>query len=137
MVNTTIETLNNRDIDIKYKFQNQKMSTLAMDFLKKEFSSLPLSNMNESGDYIFSCDYIINCQFNGWISKPERKPLHAYDYNKHYTSCLMGKDCTFGWPVYSVFDEVKSLMVTLRLDITISTLIISFHSRAQDGMMLI
>ena len=20
----------------------------------------------------------------------------------------MGKDCTFGWPVYSVFDEVKS-----------------------------
>ena len=39
MVNTTIENLNNRNIDIKYKFQNQKMSTLAMDFLKKEFSN--------------------------------------------------------------------------------------------------
>ena len=108
MVNKTIEILNNRNSDISYKFQNQKMSTLAMDFLKKEFSSLPLSNMNESGDYIFSCDYIRNCQFNGWISKPETKQLHAYDYNKHYTSCLMGENCTFGWPVYSVFDEVKS-----------------------------
>ena len=32
MVNQTIENLNNRNIDIKYKFQNQKMSTLAMDF---------------------------------------------------------------------------------------------------------
>jgi len=52
MVNTTIENLNNRNIDIKYKFQNQKMSTLAMEFLKNEFSNLPLSNMNESGDYI-------------------------------------------------------------------------------------
>ena len=65
MVNKTIENLNDRNIDIKYKFQNQKMSTLAMDFLKKEFSNLPLSSMNKSGDYIFSCDYIRNCQFNG------------------------------------------------------------------------
>jgi hypothetical protein len=108
MVNTTIENLNNRNIDIKYKFENQKMSTLAMDFLKKEFCNLPLSNMNESGDYIFNCDYIRNCQFNGWFSEPKSKDLNAYDYNKHYTSCLMGKGCSFGWPVYSVFDEVKS-----------------------------
>ena len=35
MVNTTIENLNNRNIDIKYKFENQKMRTLAMDFFKK------------------------------------------------------------------------------------------------------
>ncbi len=34
MVNKTIENLNDRNIDIKYKFQNQKMSTLAMDFFK-------------------------------------------------------------------------------------------------------
>jgi hypothetical protein len=108
MVNTTIENLNNRNIDIKYKFQNQKMSTLAMEFLKNEFCNLPLSNMNESGDYIFSCDYIRNCQFNGWFSEPQSKDLNAYDYNKHYTSCLMGKGLSFGWPVYSVFDEVKS-----------------------------
>jgi hypothetical protein len=32
MVDKTIEHLYNRNIDIKYKFQNQKMSTLAMDF---------------------------------------------------------------------------------------------------------
>jgi hypothetical protein len=112
MVNTNIENLNNRGIDIKYKFQNQKMSTLAMDFLKIDFSSFPLSNMNESGDYIFNSDYIKKIQFNGWFSVPGTVPksndnLHAYDYNKHYTSCLMGKNCTLGWPVYSVFDKVK------------------------------
>jgi hypothetical protein len=73
MVNTTIETLNKRNSDLSYKFQNQKMSTLAMEFLKNEFSSLPLSNMNESGDYIFSSDYIRNCQFNGWFTQPETK----------------------------------------------------------------
>ncbi len=93
MVNTTIENLNARNVEFKYKFQNQKMSTLAMESLKNEFFSLPLSNMNESGDYFFNCDYIRNCQFNGWFSQPETKNLCAYDYNKHYTSCLMGKDC--------------------------------------------
>jgi hypothetical protein len=65
MVNKTIENLNDRNIDIKYKFQNKIMSTLAMEFLKREFWSLPLSNMIESGDYIFGCDYVRNCQFNG------------------------------------------------------------------------
>jgi hypothetical protein len=64
--------------------------------------------MNESGDYIFRSDYIRNCQFNGWFSEPESNKLHAYDYNKCYASCLMSDNCTFGWPVYSVFDEVKS-----------------------------
>ncbi len=38
MVNKTVENLNNRNIDITYKFQNQKMSTLAMDFLKKNLA---------------------------------------------------------------------------------------------------
>jgi hypothetical protein len=32
MVNITTENLNNRQIDIKYKFENQRLSTLAMDF---------------------------------------------------------------------------------------------------------
>jgi hypothetical protein len=58
-----------------------------MEFLKNESSNLPLSNMNESGDYIFICDYIKNCQFNGWFSEPESKDLNAYDYNKHFTPC--------------------------------------------------
>ncbi len=51
--------------------------------------------MNESRDYSFSCDYVINCQFNGWYSEPESKDLNAYDYNKHDTSCLMGKGLSF------------------------------------------
>jgi len=62
--------------------------------------------MNESGDYVFSCDYIRNCQFNGWFTEPKSKDLNAYDYNKHYSSCFMGQDVKFGWPVYSVFDEI-------------------------------
>ncbi len=51
------------------------MSTLAMEFLKKEYCNLPLSSMNESGDYIFSSDYIRNCQFNGWFSEQVIKPI--------------------------------------------------------------
>ncbi len=42
-----------------------------MDFLKREFSNLPLSSMHESGDNIFSCDYIRNCQYNGWFSEQQ------------------------------------------------------------------
>ena len=44
MVNATIENLNARNVELKYKFQNQKMSTLAMEFLKNEYFNLPLSN---------------------------------------------------------------------------------------------
>jgi hypothetical protein len=64
--------------------------------------------MNESGDYVFISDYTRHCQLNGWFGEPESNKLHADDYNKYYTSCLMSDYCTFGWPVYSVFDEVKS-----------------------------
>ncbi len=64
--------------------------------------------MIESGDYIFSSYYIRNCQFNKWFSEPKTKEFSAYDSNKHYTSSLMGKGLSFGWPVYSVFDEVKA-----------------------------
>ena len=46
--------------------------------------------------------------FNGWFSESKTKNLSAFDYNKHYTSCLMGIDIKFGFPIYSVFDEVKS-----------------------------
>ncbi len=46
--------------------------------------------MNESGDYIFSCDYIRNFQLNGWFGEPESKDLNACDCNKLYTSCFMG-----------------------------------------------
>ncbi len=35
------------------------MSTLAMEILNKDFRNLPLSSMNESGDYIVSSDYIL------------------------------------------------------------------------------
>jgi glyoxylase I family protein len=42
------------------------------------------------------------------ISAEKNSINPAYDYKKHYTSCLMGTRLSFGWPVYFVFDEVKS-----------------------------
>jgi hypothetical protein len=55
----------------------------------------------------YICEHIRNCQFNGFFKEPKTKNLHAYDYNKHYTSCLMGMDVKYGWPIYNVFDEIK------------------------------
>ena len=109
MLIKTIENLNNKsDKDkIKYEFKNQRMSKLAMEYLDNKFGSIPLSTMNKSGDFIFHSEFIRNCQFNGWISAPKKEKLNAYDYNKHYTSCFIGQDVKFGWPIYTVFDEVK------------------------------
>ena len=107
-VNKTIENLNNRNKDIIYKFDNQKISTIALEFMKNEFGGIPYSTMNRYGDYIFYPNYIKNNQFNGWLSQPQSQNLQAYDYNKHYTSLLMGLESVCVWPVYSVFDEVKS-----------------------------
>ena len=66
-----------------------------------------MSSMNSSGDKVFHNEHIRNCQFNGFFKASKTKKLHAYDYNKHYTSCLMGMDVKYGWPVYNVFDEIK------------------------------
>ncbi len=51
-----------------------------MEILKNEFSNLPLSSMNKSGDYIFSCDSIRNCQFNGWFTEPKIKDLNIIQH---------------------------------------------------------
>jgi hypothetical protein len=108
-----------------YQFKNQRLNTLAKEVLDKQFGGYPLSTMNKAGDDIFHSDLIRNCQFNGWMSEPKTtvqevvlpdgcmemkciKPqLSAYDYNKHYTSKLIGMDMQFGWPVYNIFDEVQ------------------------------
>ena len=66
-----------------------------------------MSSMNSSGDKVFHSEYIRNCQFNGWFKEPKTKKLSAYDYNKHYTLCLMGLGVKHGWPVYNVFDEIQ------------------------------
>ncbi len=102
IVNKTIDTLGE-----KYIFKNQRIQTLARKYFDNEFSGLPMSSMNSSGDKVFHSEHIRNCQFNGFFKKPQSKYVHAYDYNKHYTSCLMGLDVKYGWPVYNVFDEIK------------------------------
>jgi hypothetical protein len=242
-VKKTIDNLNKFYKEQRYTFNNQKLNTLAVEVLEKEFGGYQTSTMNKLGDEIFHSDFIRNTVFNGWLSKPEitlieqnrlsentislveRKvilpknstevksfikqyikenknkyeavddivneiinddiskrrngqskgqaglspeeevdeeeisnkikdcyknlsgyylkvdninyihgnvfmyrfsniiyiynkdkdeyepieinTLSSYDYNKHYTSCLMGKDVKFGWPIYNVFDEVK------------------------------
>jgi uncharacterized protein YqkB len=49
----------------------------------------------------------------------------------------MGKGCSFGWPVYSVFDEVKPFDGEIETGFIILILKTFFHSRVQDGMMQI
>ncbi len=55
-----------------------------------------MSCMISSGDKVFHGEHFSNCQFNGFFQKPKTKNIHAYDYNKHYTSCLMGLDVKYG-----------------------------------------
>ncbi len=91
--------------------QRRASSPAAWDFgIKLIYSVISGCHASSTDKNIFGSepsDYIRNCQFNGWFSEPESKILHAYDNNKHYTTCLMGDKGTFGWPVCSVLDEVK------------------------------
>jgi hypothetical protein len=95
-------------LDDSYIFKNQRIHTLAREYCDKEFGGIPQSTMNKRGDDVFHSEFIRNAAFNGWIKAPtSANNLHAFDYNKHYTSCFMGLGLKFGWPIYNVFDEVK------------------------------
>jgi tRNA A37 threonylcarbamoyladenosine biosynthesis protein TsaE len=106
IVNKTIDLLNARNIEHKYVFKNQRIQALANEYFNNEFGGIPKSSMNTSADNLFHSEFIRNTQFNGWFKKPTSDKLNACDYNKHYTSNLIGQDVKFGWPVYSVFDEI-------------------------------
>ena len=114
IVNKTIATLNARDTQQKYEFKNQRLQTLACEYFDNEFGGLPKSSMNESGDKLFHSEFIRNCQFNGWFQKPTSDDLTACDFNKHYTSNLMGEDLKFGWSVFNVFDEIEPFDGTIK-----------------------
>jgi hypothetical protein len=115
----TIQILNH-DLDVevanddeeinkrKYVFKNQRIYTLAREYLDKEFGGVPSSTFNTTGDYIFHSDFIKSHAFVSWFDAPKKfvKDLKAYDYNKHYSFCLMGQGLKYGWPIYDVFDEV-------------------------------
>ncbi len=104
----SIDNLNKVFGKNKYTFNNQKLNTLAVDVLNAHYGGINSSTMNKLGNEIFHSEFIKNTQFNGWFSKPNNiDNIKAYDYNKHYTSCLMGQNLKFGWPVYNIFDEVK------------------------------
>ena len=114
IVNKTIATLNARDTQQKYEFKNQRLQTLACEYFDNEFGGLPKSSMNESGDKLFHSEFIRNCQFNGFFQKPTSDDLTACDFNKHYTSNLMGEDLKFGWSVFNVFDEIEPFDGTIK-----------------------
>ena len=103
----SIDNLNKVYGENKFSFNNQKLNTLAMDLLNGHFGGIASSTMYKLGNEIFHSDFVRNAQFNGWFSKPKTDNLSAYDYNKHYTSCLMGQKIKFGFPIYNIFDEVK------------------------------
>jgi hypothetical protein len=89
-------------------FKNQRIHTLAREYLDKEFGGVPTSTFNTTGDFIFHSEFIRHHAFSGWFDKPKSMDnLLAIDYNKHYSSCFMGQDVKYGWPIYNVFDEVE------------------------------
>ena len=82
----------------KYVFKNQRIHTLAREYLDEEFGSVPSSTFNTTGDYIFHSDFIKSHAFVCWFNEPKKfvKNLKAYDYNKHSSSCLMGQGLKYG-----------------------------------------
>jgi hypothetical protein len=101
-----VDTSNN-----KFVFKNQRIHTQAREFLDKEFGGVPTSTFNTRGDYMFHYEFIWHHAFSGWFDKKPEKldNFVAYDYYKHYSSCFMGQDAKYGWPVYNVFDAVIDL----------------------------
>ena len=116
--------INNKIEMIKNKISKQKNDTLDEE---KIMNKIKDCYKNLSGYYLkvenvknapWGChDIIFMYSYSDIVyvynkDKDEYEPieintLSAYDYNKHYTSCLMGQDVKFGWPIYNVFDEVK------------------------------
>ncbi len=115
LVIKTIQILN-KDLDVefiedeeenksnKYVFKNQRIHTLAREYLDKEFGGVPTSTFNTTGDYILHSEFIRHHAFSGWFDKKPEKldNFVAYDLNRHYSSCFMGQDlkfrrCYFCW----------------------------------------
>jgi hypothetical protein len=46
--------------EVKYKFENQRIHTLAREYLDTEFGGIPKSSFNKSGNHIFHSDFIKN-----------------------------------------------------------------------------
>lgn len=110
----SIENLNKIFGKLTYSFENQKLNTLAMEILTNHYGGVKSSTFNNLGNEIFHSDFVKNTQFNGWFSEPKNlDELSSFDYNKHYTSCLMGQNIKFGWPVYNIFDEVTKFDGTI------------------------
>jgi hypothetical protein len=105
------DTEDDVDTSNKYVFKNQRIHTLAREYLDKEFGGVPTSTFNTTGDFIFHSEFIRHHAFSGWFDeKPEKlENFVAYDLNKYYSSCFMGQDVNYGWPIYNVFDEVIDL----------------------------
>ena len=107
-----VEIVDEEETEVKeqYVFKNQRIHTLASEFLDKKFGGVPKSTMNNLGDWVFHSEFIKHYAFVGWFNeKPtDFNNVVSYDYNKHYSSCFMGQNVKYGWPIYNIFDEVMT-----------------------------
>ena len=66
-----VEVVDDEDIsNNKYVFKNQRIHTLAREYLDKEFGGIPSSAFNSTGNYIFHSDFIKSHAFVGWFDEP-------------------------------------------------------------------
>ena len=67
-----VEVADDEDISKnKNIFKNQRIHTLAREYLDKEFGGVPSSTFNTTGDYIFHSDFIKSHAFVGWFDEPK------------------------------------------------------------------
>jgi hypothetical protein len=86
-----------------YDYKGKTVHSLAMEYFTRNYKH-ELSFLNNDGDDVMSSP--LNSAWNEYYYYPdESENIHAYDFNKHYRSCLTNNK--WGFSVYSPVDEVK------------------------------
>jgi hypothetical protein len=62
-----IEDEESKDTSNKYVFKNQRIHTLAREYLDKEFGGVPTSTFNTTGDFICHSEFIRHHAFSGCL----------------------------------------------------------------------
>ena len=101
----------NKDIQEKqdkYKIEYATAHSLAMKYYEFNYGH-KLSFVNIDGDEVFKSP--LNSAFHEFWTYPEDlSNVHAYDFRKHYTSCLLNNE--LGFSVYTPLDEIETFNYT-------------------------
>jgi hypothetical protein len=84
-------------------YDNGKIANGGMDYVKK---MLDICGESAYLDCIDDCEPQVIEVKKGY-SPNNSKHFCGY-YDKHYSSCFMGQDVKYGWPICNVFDEVET-----------------------------